>query len=152
MDTYQPYFDPAALQQPRPRPEPGATPARARRGATAALLGLALLGTTIGGGAVVWPRARADDGLADVVVAPSGISRIRIAAALRSGEPAEARGLVTGRGESLCVRGEPIPYVIDGEPYPPTPSRWWRVHPSAWRLLAPAVDGEAAGADASPVV
>lgn len=98
-------------------------------------------GTTIGGGTVLWPQARPDDGLADIVVAAAGstVERLKVARALRSGDPQGAEGVATGRGTSLHVGGEPIPYVIDGEPCASRPSRSWRVHPAAWRLLVPAV-------------
>lgn len=96
-------------------------------------------GTTIGGGSLVWPRARPDDAVADVVVAPAGttLARLKVARALRAGAAEAADGVVTGRGTSLVVRGEPIPYVVDGEPHGALARRSWRAHPGAWRLLVP---------------
>ena len=96
-------------------------------------------GSTIGGGTVLWPRAAPDDGLAEVVVAPAfgPLSRLRLLAALRSGDVADADGVVFGQGRSVGVRGQPIPYVLDGELSPPSSGRSWRIHPAAWRLLVP---------------
>ena len=100
-------------------------------------------GRTIGGGTVLWPQAHPDDGLADVVVAAAGGvgARLRVARALRSGDPGGADGAMTGRGSSMRVRGRPIPYVADGDDCGFTLDRSWFVHPEAWRLLVPAVEG-----------
>ncbi|MBW3555591.1 MAG: lipid kinase [Actinobacteria bacterium] len=99
-------------------------------------------GPTIGGGTVVWPGARPDDGLAEVVVAgASGISsRLRLAAALRSRDLAEVEGVVSARGRKLRVLGQPIPYVVDGEAGGSSARRSWQLEPAAWRLLVPAGD------------
>lgn len=100
-------------------------------------------GTTIGGGALVWPHARPDDGLADVVVvdARSTISRLVVAAALRSGAARELDGVMIGRGTSIRVRGESIPYIADGDFCASRPGRSWCVQPAAWRLLVPVPAG-----------
>ena len=98
-------------------------------------------GKTIGGGSALWPRARPDDGLADVVVASAGgtMSRLKVARALRSGEAGGANRVMTGRGKSIRVQGRAIPYVADGDDCGSQPSRSWSVHPAAWRLLVPVV-------------
>ncbi|MDP9420728.1 MAG: lipid kinase [Actinomycetota bacterium] len=98
-------------------------------------------GTTIGGGAVLWPQARPNDGLADVLVVGAGntMSRLAAATALRSGATGERDGVITGRGKSIRVRGEPIPYITDGDVCASRPSRSWWVRPAAWRLLVPVV-------------
>lgn len=97
-------------------------------------------GRTIGGGSVLWPEARPDDGLAEVVVAAAGgvVARLRMARALRSGDPGGADAASTGRGRSIRVQGRPIPYVADGDDCGFTLDRSWVVHPGAWRLLVPA--------------
>ena len=109
-------------------------------------------GTSIGGGTALWPRARLDDGLADVVVAPAGdtISRVKLAAALRSRDPGEVDGVVIGRGTSLRIQGEPIPYIADGELCASSSSRSWHVQPAAWRLLVPVPTSEAKGSPCGP--
>ena len=99
-------------------------------------------GRTIGGGSVLWPQARPDDGLADVVVASAGstVARLKVARALRSGEPGGANRVMTGRGKSIRVQGQAIPYVADGDDCGSQPSRSWSVHPAAWRLLVPVIE------------
>ncbi len=99
-------------------------------------------GKTIGGGSILWPEARPDDGLADVVVAwaDSTVARLKVARALRSGEPGGANGVMTGRGKSIRVQGRAIPYVADGDDCGSQPSRSWSVHRAAWRLLGPVLD------------
>lgn len=96
-------------------------------------------GTTIGGGTTVWPQARPDDGVLDVVVATSAtpLSRLELAAALRSGDPGALDGVITGRGQRVRIRGDAVPYVADGEASASRTSRSWRVEPSAWRLITP---------------
>ncbi|MFP5371164.1 MAG: diacylglycerol/lipid kinase family protein, partial [Actinomycetes bacterium] len=100
-------------------------------------------GATIGGGTVVWPDARLDDGVVDVVVGPgaAALSRLQLAAALRSGDPGSVDGIVVGRGRSVRVEGEAIPSIADGELCPPSPLRTWQVQPAAWHLLAPCRTG-----------
>ncbi len=96
-------------------------------------------GATIGGGTVIWPDARPDDGLAEVVVAAAGStrSRLELAAALRRGRPDQVAGAVTGRGASVRVWGDPVPHIADGERGPSSSNRSWQVRAAAWRLLAP---------------
>ncbi|MBW3615743.1 MAG: hypothetical protein KY439_10615 [Actinobacteria bacterium] len=108
-------------------------------------------GRTIGGGTVVWPDAHPDDGLAEVIVAAASgnVSRLRLAAALRSRGLAEADGVVSERGTALRVLGDAIPYVADGEPSGSSASRSWRLHPAAWRLFVPA-DSSGVGSLTAP--
>jgi diacylglycerol kinase family enzyme len=100
-------------------------------------------GATIGGGTALWPLARPDDGLADVLVTPAGstTSRLKLAVALRSGDPRQLDGVAQARGKSVRVEGEPIPYIVDGEPCASQSARSWTVRSAAWRLIVPAVDG-----------
>ena len=100
-------------------------------------------GRTIGGGTVVWPDARADDGLADVVVAAAGgmTSRAEVVRGLRSGNVDDVRVVVTGRGRTVEIEGSPIPYVADGEESGSRARTTWSVRPEAWRLLVPGLDG-----------
>ncbi|MDP8987024.1 MAG: lipid kinase [Actinomycetota bacterium] len=96
-------------------------------------------GATIGGGTVLWPLARPDDGLAEVTVAFAGSigMRLRMARALRCGCFCGVDGVVVGRGRSVRVDGEPMPYNADGEALAPSRSRSWRVQRRALRLLTP---------------
>lgn len=97
-------------------------------------------GATIGGGALLWPDARPDDGLAEVIVAAAAgtLSRLKLVAALRSGHAEEADGVVVGNGASVHIRGQPIPYIVDGEAIGSSRDRSWEIRPAAWRLLVPA--------------
>lgn len=106
-------------------------------------------GASIGGGTVLWPLARPDDGLAEVTVAFAGTtwSRLRLAGALRSGDPRPVDGVVVGRGRTVRIDGDAMPYNADGEALPPSSLRTWRLQPRAWRVLAPVSTG---GAGAGP--
>ncbi|MBW3547854.1 MAG: lipid kinase [Actinobacteria bacterium] len=102
-------------------------------------------GTTIGGGTVLWPLACPDDGLAEVTVAfAAGIgARLRLAGALRCGDPHRVDGVVMGRGSAVRIDGEAMPYNADGEALVPAPSRTWRVQERALRLRTPMEPAEA---------
>lgn len=97
-------------------------------------------GATIGGGAVLWPRARPDDGLAGVTVALAGgvAARLEMGRALRSGDLRRADGIVLGRGRTIRIEGEPMPYNVDGEALPAAATRSWQLEKRAWRLRVPA--------------
>ena len=109
-------------------------------------------GATIGGGTVLWPLACPDDGLAEVTVAFAGGmgARLRLAGALRSGGPQRVDGVVRGRGRSVRIDGEAMPYNADGEVLVPAPSRTWRVHERAWSLRCPTAAGEPQGLAGGP--
>lgn len=100
-------------------------------------------GATIGGGTVLWPLACPDDGLAEVTVAFAGGigARLRLAGALRSGDPRRVDGVVMGRGRSVHIVGEAMPYNADGEALAPAPSRTWQVQGRALRLRTPVARG-----------
>src|SRR5690606_9970570 len=96
-------------------------------------------GGAIGGGTPLAPRARPDDGLADVVVsyAVSPLARLAFGLQLRRGRHPERADVVTVRGRSITVEGEPAPANADGELFPPAPRRTWALHPAAWRIIVP---------------
>ena len=96
-------------------------------------------GSTIGGGTLLWPRARPDDGIVEVVVAhPAGmVSRLTLAASLRRGDPGRASDVILTRGRSVRIEGEPIPYNTDGEVRRSASMRCWTVEHEAWRLITP---------------
>lgn len=97
-------------------------------------------GSTIGGGTLLWPRARADDGIVEVVVAHAGglVSRLTLAASLRRGDPRRASDVTLTRGRTVRIEGEPIPYNADGEVRPSASMRCWTVEHEAWRLITSA--------------
>lgn len=105
---------------------------------TALLVGLGN-GSTIGGGTVLWPSARPDDGIMEVVVARAGglASRLTLAASLRRGDPGTVRDVTVTRGRSVRIEGEAIPYNADGEVGPMATTRCWAVEHQAWRLIVP---------------
>jgi YegS/Rv2252/BmrU family lipid kinase len=97
-------------------------------------------GRTIGGGSEVAPDALPDDGLLDVVVATSTgpLARLGFGIAMREGEHLERDDVVTVRGRTATVSGEPFPVNADGELEEDVRSRTWTVEPAAWALRCPA--------------
>jgi YegS/Rv2252/BmrU family lipid kinase len=98
-------------------------------------------GRTIGGGTRIFPAARLDDGLADVVVATARHGRVGRAVfghALRAGRHGRLPWVRTARGRHVEVEGEPVAGNADGEIW--TPERTWEVEvvPRALRLRRPA--------------
>ncbi|MCA2223907.1 diacylglycerol/lipid kinase family protein [Nonomuraea aurantiaca] len=100
-------------------------------------------GTSIGGGTPLTPDARPDDGLADVVVsfAVSPWARLAFGVLLRLGRQRTRDDVVTLKGRSIAVDGEPAPANADGELGPAQPSYAWTLRPSAWRIIAPDAPG-----------
>ena len=102
-------------------------------------------GRTIGGGAPLAPDAEPDDGLLDVVVASSTgpLARLGFGVALREGEHVARDDVLTERGRTVTVHGDPFPLNADGELDGPVSSRTWRIEPGAWSLLVPAAEERA---------
>ncbi|SEG91890.1 lipid kinase, YegS/Rv2252/BmrU family [Nonomuraea solani] len=96
-------------------------------------------GASIGGGTPLAPGARPDDGVADVVIshAVSAWARLGYAVLLRLGRHRERHDVVTLKGRSIVVEGEPVPANADGELEPAAPYRSWTLRPAAWRVIAP---------------
>ncbi|MEU4832580.1 diacylglycerol kinase family protein [Streptosporangium sp. NPDC023615] len=94
-------------------------------------------GITIGGGTPLAPRARPDDGMADVVVslATGPLNRLVYALHLRRGTHPTLRDVVTVRGREITVEGEPVPVNADGELTGHVGRRRWTVVPAAWRMF-----------------
>ena len=97
-------------------------------------------GVTIGGGTRMFPRARLDDGRAEVLVAPSRFGpygRAVFGYALRSGRPARPPWMRMLRGRKIEVSGEAVTGNADGEIW--EPAERWRVDvlPAALRLRRP---------------
>jgi diacylglycerol kinase family enzyme len=93
-------------------------------------------GVTIGGGARVAPSARPDDGQVDVVVSFSTgwQARLAFAVALVRGRHPERHDVVSARGRSVTITGEPVPANADGELSELTAPRTWTVLPHALRI------------------
>ena len=97
-------------------------------------------GATIGGGTRMFPRARLDDGRAEVVVAASRYGRVGRAAfgwALREGRHARLPWVKTARGRCIEVSGEPVAGNADGELWDAAADWQIEVLPRALRLRRP---------------
>lgn len=104
------------------------------------LLVAVLNGPTFGGGTLVAPDARLDDGLLDVVAttATGPAARTAFAAALRAGNHLERDDVVWAQGREVRIHGDAVGYDVDGELDPDGASdRTFRVLPAAWRVMAP---------------
>ncbi len=100
-------------------------------------------GTSIGGGALLAPDARPDDGLLDVVVSSSTglLARLGYALDLREGEHPDRDDVVVARGRVVRVSSaDEFCINADGEVSGPVTSRTWRVQPAAWCVLAPGTE------------
>ncbi len=96
-------------------------------------------GTSIGGGALLTPDARPDDGVADVVVSASTglLARLGFALDLRDGDHPDRDDVTVARGRMVHVSGEEFCVNADGDVAGPLTARTWRVLPHAWSVLAP---------------
>jgi diacylglycerol kinase family enzyme len=94
-------------------------------------------GPTIGGGTPLFPGARGDDGLLDVVVscATGPAARAAFALALRKGTHVERDDVVATRGTTVRISGDAIAYDADGELEDEVSDRSWRLLPGAWSLV-----------------
>ncbi len=94
-------------------------------------------GVTIGGGTPLAPRARPDDGMADVVVSltTGPLDRLVYALRLRRGTHLGLRDVITTRGREVTVEGGPVPVNADGELTGRITRRRWTVVPAAWRMF-----------------
>ena len=96
-------------------------------------------GPSIGGGTMLCPTARFDDGRLDVLVATAvgPGARVAFGQALRKGEHLERDDVVTATGREVRIAGEPVRYDADGEVSDEVTDRIYRVEPAAWRLVLP---------------
>jgi YegS/Rv2252/BmrU family lipid kinase len=97
-------------------------------------------GRTIGGGTRIFPRARLDDGLADVVVATARWGRPGRAVfghAMRAGRHGRLPWVRTARGRHVEVEGEPVAGNADGEIWEARKTWEVEVVPGALRLRRP---------------
>ena len=94
-------------------------------------------GSCIGGGTPLFPGARGDDGLLDVVVscATGPAARAAFALALRKGTHLERDDVVAARGTTARISGDAMGLDADGELSDPVTDRTWTLTPSAWSLV-----------------
>jgi len=96
-------------------------------------------GSSIGGGTLLAPDARPDDGLLDVVVvtATGPAARVGYARDLRQGDHEERDDVRTARGAVVHIGGEPVRHNVDGEVGEPLDEVTYTVVPGAWVLRTP---------------
>ncbi len=94
-------------------------------------------GPFIGGGTPLFPGARGDDGVLDVVVscATGPAARAAFGLALRKGTHLERDDVVAARGTSVRIHGDALGLDADGELEDAVTDRSWRVQPGAWSLV-----------------
>ena len=94
-------------------------------------------GPSIGGGTRLFPGARTDDGLLDVVVscATGPMARAAFGLALRKGTHLERDDVVTARGTVARIAGDAVGLDADGELEDAVTDRTWRLLPRAWSLV-----------------
>lgn len=99
------------------------------------------IGSSVGGGTLIAPGAKAGDGLAEVVVSYAVAPRRRLRYALRlsRGTHTELDDVTTTRARTVTVTGvnHKVAANSDGEELQPAQERTWRVVPDAYRLHAP---------------
>jgi YegS/Rv2252/BmrU family lipid kinase len=94
-------------------------------------------GPTIGGGRLLAPDARLDDGLADVVVctATGPLARAAFALALLTGRHTARDDVLVVTGRAVTFSGSPLALDADGELGDEVPYRTWRVQRGAWSVV-----------------
>jgi len=94
-------------------------------------------GPSIGGGTRLFPGARTDDGLLDVVVscATGPMARAAFGLALRKGTHLERDDVLTARGTTARIAGDAVGLDADGELEDAVGDRTWRLLPRAWSLV-----------------
>jgi YegS/Rv2252/BmrU family lipid kinase len=105
-----------------------------------AIVVLCANGRQYGGGAIVAPTARLDDGQLDLVVVSSRapLLALRDSLHLFRGTLDRAPGVRTARAATFEIAApEPIPFHVDGEPVAGGPRLTVRVRPAVLRVRAP---------------
>ena len=94
-------------------------------------------GPTIGGGTPLCPGARPDDGALDVMVscAVGATGRASFGLALRNGSHVDRDDVVSARGTSVRIAGDPVGLDADGELEDGVTDRTWTLQPAAWQLV-----------------
>lgn len=90
----------------------------------------------VGGGTTLNPDADPSDGKLDVMVSRSigRLSQLGFASLLSRGDHKEHADVVTARGTTVTIVGEPFWTSADGEIVGPESRRTWRVEPGAYLL------------------
>lgn len=105
-------------------------------------------GSDVGGGTSLNPDADPTDGQLEVMVSRSvgRLARFGYVTHLARGEHQGREDVVTARGRSVTVTGEPFWCSADGEIHGPEQRHSWRLEAGAYRLLRPTPE-QAAGDD-----
>lgn len=96
-------------------------------------------GPTVGGGAELTPRADAEDGKVDVMIARAvgPAARIGYATHLARGRHHERDDVIYLRASTVSIAGEEFFCSADGEVSGPERHRTWRVEPAAYSMVLP---------------
>lgn len=96
-------------------------------------------GSDVGGGTSLTPDADTRDGRLDIMVsrAVGPLARFGYAAGLARGTHPERDDVLSLRGTTVSISGEPFYCSADGEIYGPERHRTWRVEPGAYRMVLP---------------
>lgn len=97
-------------------------------------------GKYVGGGTPLAPDADPSDGLLDVLVsyAVRATERLGYARELRDGTHTDRDDVMTVRGSTVTVHGQPFSCSADGEVEGNISSRTWHIAPGALSMFAPA--------------
>ena len=97
-------------------------------------------GKYVGGGTPLAPDADPSDGLLDVLVAYAvrATERLSYARELRDGTHTDRDDVMTVRGSTVTVHGQPFSCSADGEVEGNISSRTWHIEPGALSMFAPA--------------
>ena len=97
-------------------------------------------GRQYGNGALIAPSAALDDGQLDIVVvgARSPFAALLQVPRLFTGRISRAPGVTTLKGTEITITsGQPMPYHLDGEPFPGSRAMSARARPGALRVAVP---------------
>jgi diacylglycerol kinase (ATP) len=99
-------------------------------------------GGNVGGGTELNPDADTEDGVLDLMISRAhGVAaRFGYVARLRKGEHEEREDVISARGHSVTVSGEPFWISADGEISGPERNRTWRAEPAAYSMVLPRLD------------
>lgn len=99
-------------------------------------------GKYVGGGTALAPQADPGDGVLDVLVsyAVSATERVGYLKDLRAGTHIERDDVMTVRGSTVTVHGEPFACSADGEIERDVTARTWTIEPAALTMFGPKSD------------
>ncbi len=95
-------------------------------------------GSSIGGGTVLCPAARPDDGRLEVMVstATGPLARVGFGKDLKDGRHGDRDDVLFASGTTVTISGDPVGYNADGELEDDVTDRSYRVEPGAWTLIS----------------